>query len=82
MACGCPVVSNKGKNVEWLLSDSNSILAEPTVENLSQAILNLLNDDEKRNKLIEDGIKYSEATSWEVEAGKMCRIIDDIYEQK
>ena len=82
MACGCPVVSNKGENVEWLLNENNSILAEPTVENLSQAILNLLNDDEKRNKLIEDGIKYSETTSWEVEAGKVCRIIDDIYERK
>ena len=79
MACGCPVVSNKGKNVEWLLNESNSILAEPTVENLSQAILNLLNDDEKRKRLIENGIKYSETTSWEDEAKKVCKLIDNIY---
>jgi nucleoside-diphosphate-sugar epimerase/glycosyltransferase involved in cell wall biosynthesis len=36
-ACGCPVVSNRGPNIEWLLNDSNAVLAEPTVESITDA---------------------------------------------
>jgi len=46
MACGCAVVSNSGKNVEWLLNDEIAKLASPTPEALASAIVELLEDEE------------------------------------
>src|SRR6266699_6740302 len=34
MACGCPVVSNTGQNVEWLLNDKICQLAQPSPQPL------------------------------------------------
>ena len=77
MACGCPVVSNNGANVEWLLNDSNAVLADPTPEALGDAIISLLQDDDKRMQLAEDGLKFAATTSWDVETSKVA----DFFEQ-
>ncbi len=72
MACGCPVVSNRGPNVEWLLRDGeNALLADPTPESLAQAVIRVLEDDRLRQRLREGGLASTAATDWMAEAVKI-----------
>jgi len=78
MACGCPVVSNKGDNVEWLLNSENAVLVEPTVDALSDALVKLLEDEEKRQKFIQAGLEFVNKTNWETEAQKVSDFFNEI----
>lgn len=78
MACGCPVVSNRGANVEWLLNDGNAVLADATPEALSEALVSLLQDESRRKQLAEASILFAASTSWDAEAGKVASVFDDL----
>jgi O-antigen biosynthesis protein len=71
MACGCCVVSNKGRNVEWLLDKQNSILSESDPESLANAIVEILGNSERRIALCAKAKSAAEATSWEDNALKL-----------
>lgn len=76
MACGCPVVSNKGSNVEWLLNDNNSVLVEPTIQALSDALVDLLENKQRRRQLSEAGLEFAQTTNWAIECDKVAKIFD------
>ncbi len=78
MACGCPVISNKGANVEWLLSDTNAELAEPTPEGLADGLLNVLTNEDRSRQLRENGLAAAKSTSWMDEARKVAQFIQDL----
>jgi glycosyltransferase involved in cell wall biosynthesis len=81
MACGCPVISNSGANVEWLLKDgANAALANPTVADLSSAIDRILNDEGYRSRLTEQALDYCSATSWDNEIKQFVGAIEEFYE--
>jgi O-antigen biosynthesis protein len=75
MASGCPVVSNRGPNVEWLLNEQNCVLADPEPQALANAIVDLLNDPERLHTLRLKGIELAETTSWELEAQRLASIL-------
>jgi glycosyltransferase involved in cell wall biosynthesis len=64
MACGCAVVSNSGPNVEWLLSDETTQLANPTPEALADAILALLSNEQLRSRKAAAGLALAQRTDW------------------
>jgi glycosyltransferase involved in cell wall biosynthesis len=76
MACGCAVVSNRGKNVEWLLSDETTQLASPTPRALADAILLLLNDRQLRSQKAAAGLALAEGTDWASEVRKIEAAFD------
>jgi len=78
MACGCPVVSNRGANTEWLLNEDNAVLADATPEALSEALISLLRDEDRRKRLVEASMHFATSTSWDVEAGKVAGFFDDL----
>lgn len=78
MACGCPVVSNRGPNTEWLLNENNSVLADETPEALGEALVVLLQDDNKRKKLAEAGLSFAAETSWDSEARRVSGFFEDL----
>ncbi|MDX1606120.1 MAG: glycosyltransferase family 4 protein [Candidatus Competibacterales bacterium] len=72
MACGCPVVSNRGPNVEWQLQhETNALLAETTPEALAAALVRMLEDDDLRARLRHNGLAFARATDWETEARRI-----------
>ena len=71
MACGCPVVSNTGPNVEWLLSEDLIQLARPAPQSLANAILRLLEDRELHRRMVTAGLTFAQQTSWELEIKKI-----------
>lgn len=78
MACGVPVVSNRAPFTEWLLNEENSVLAEPTIESLTQAILSVLNDANLASRLKKSGLDFSSQTSWDLEAVKLAKALEKI----
>jgi len=64
MACGCAVVSNRGRNVEWLLTDEIAQLANATPESLAEAILRILNNEELRSRKVAAGLAFAQRTDW------------------
>lgn len=71
MACGCAVVSNAGRNVEWLLTDELIQLAHPNPQCLAEAILELLEDDQLRQRKVAAGWAFAERTDWATEIRKI-----------
>ena len=82
MACGCPVVSNRGANVEWLLDDSNSLLCDATPTALAEGMLAVLDDAGMRARLAEAGQTFANSTSWEAEGQKLAGILAAIGDGK
>ncbi|GAB6067977.1 hypothetical protein JCM13664_12960 [Methylothermus subterraneus] len=79
MACGCPVVSNRGPNVEWLLRDGeNALLADPTPEGLAQAVIQVLEDDRLHRRLREGGLVSAASTDWMAEAVKIDAFLKEL----
>ncbi len=79
MACGCPVVSNRGPNVEWLLKDGlNAVLADPTVPALAAALVGLLEDKALHREIVERGLAFARATDWAREAASVQGYLEGI----
>jgi glycosyltransferase involved in cell wall biosynthesis len=64
MGCDCPVVSNTGPNVEWLLTEKATQLANSDPEALADAIISLLENEELRAQKIAAGRDLAQSTDW------------------
>jgi len=72
MACGCPVVSNRGANVEWLLQDGiNALLTDPNPGAIADAVVRLLESPVLHRRIAEQGLEFARATDWAKEAAKV-----------
>jgi len=75
MACGTPVVSNRGPFTEWLLNDRNACLAPPTVEDLATAVCEVLENPKEQERLRQGGLEAAAQTSWLSEVERMATIL-------
>lgn len=82
MACGCPVVSNRGENVEWLLNDNNAVLSDFDLDEFAEKIFLLLTNKELWKKKRKAGIEFVKESSWKNEAEKMSAILKKCKEKK
>jgi len=65
MASGCAVVSNRGDCVEWLLNDEVALLTDPTLEALTDALCDLLQDDQARLAQCQRATAFARQQHWE-----------------
>lgn len=82
MACGVPVVSNRGENVEWLLNDKVCAFVENDINSIVQCLTALLDDKTQRMKLSEAGLAYARATSWEQEGKAFVEHFKELSKDK
>jgi glycosyltransferase involved in cell wall biosynthesis len=75
MACGCPVVSNGGANVEWLLNSENSLLVAATPEAIVDGLSLVLTDSNLHQRLSTGGMRAAVASSWQFESDRVSEII-------
>ena len=74
MASGMAVVANENSALRLLLrSTENSLVVEPTVTSVAEAISCLVRDADRRNALASEGLKTAEQTRWNTE-------IEGVYE--
>lgn len=77
MACGCPVVSNKGPHVEWYCVDGyNSVLSDPVPSEVLKKLEELILNPDLRRRVIEGGLETSRRTTWEKEIDKVFAYLD------
>lgn len=77
MACKCPVVSNSGPNVEWLLEDGvNASLVDADVGSLASALDRILNDQTYRDQLVENASEFCGKTSWSNEIDRFVKTVE------
>jgi glycosyltransferase involved in cell wall biosynthesis len=74
MASGMAVVANENSALKLLLRNmENSLVAEPTVTSVAEAISSLVRDADRRNAVASEGLKTAQQTCWNTE-------IEDVYE--
>lgn len=78
MACETPLVSNRGENAEWLLNDQNCLLADLSVEAMTDALQQLLENKELRDRIVAGGKETVKNTSWDKEAGRIAEALIDL----
>jgi O-antigen biosynthesis protein len=82
MASGVPVISNKGPNVEWLLNENICVFSESSIEGISEAIIQLIDDEERRISLRNKALDFVKTTSWEFEGKKFVDIFQGFLKDK
>jgi O-antigen biosynthesis protein len=74
MASGMAVVANENSAVRRVLRNGeNSLVVEPTVTSVTEAISCLVRDADRRSALASEGLKTAEQTCWNTE-------IEEVYE--
>ena len=74
MASGMAVVANENSALRLLLRNmENSLLVEPTVTSVAEAISCLVRDADRRNAIASEGLRPTEQTRWNTE-------IEGVYE--
>ncbi|MDB5812134.1 MAG: glycosyl transferase group 1 [Betaproteobacteria bacterium] len=82
MACGVPVISNRGPNTEWLLSDACCCMVRPRIPEVTEALCRLLENDPERIALRAAGLRKAQSTSWDEEADKMASILEMLAQRQ
>lgn len=73
MACGTPVITNSGPNVEWLLGENNSIICDHTPSALAKGVLDFFElPAEQRVIMSRNCVQYASSTDWNNEVEKMA----------
>ena len=79
MACGCIVVSNRAPNTEWLLNDENSVMpSSSSPRSIADAIIDVLENTQKRTELSRAAKDFASLTSWEAEGEKMALALREL----
>jgi glycosyltransferase involved in cell wall biosynthesis len=77
-ACGCPVVLNDGPQSNWLLSKSQATYCDMSVESISVAVIDNLQNPGKAKKLAKAAFEYTQKSSWEKEADKVSGFLTSL----
>ncbi|WP_426619375.1 glycosyltransferase [Pseudomonas rustica] len=78
MACGVPVVSNRADCTEWLLNDDIAMLATPTVNDLAEALEQVLCSSTLREQIKKNAFAFTESASWSAEGDKMVEGLEHL----
>lgn len=82
MACGVPVISSNAASIPEVVGDAGILVHPKETEELYQAMFDIVTDDEKRNRLIEKGLKRSRQFSWEASAIKLRKVYQEMAGEK
>jgi glycosyltransferase involved in cell wall biosynthesis len=70
-ACGCPVVEVDVESTRAAYPPGAVLLAQPTVEGLTSALVQLLTDEPRRLAHVEAGLAYARSVTWESAAAEV-----------
>ena len=77
MACGVPVISNDGPQVEWFCENNvNSLVVPPYPSSIVNAVESLIADRALYEQLRDGGLEKVRQLSWESEANKISDFIN------
>lgn len=81
MACGTPVVTSNVSSLPEVAGDA-AVLVDPyNVDDIANAIYNVINDNELRESLIDKGLKRAKEFSWEKAAKETLEVFEEVYNE-
>ena len=78
MACGTPVISSKVSSLPEVIGDAGILINPNDVEELSNAILRVLINNELRAQLSEKGLKQASKFSWKRTTSKIVEVYNKV----
>jgi glycosyltransferase involved in cell wall biosynthesis len=79
MACGVPVITSDNSSLPEAVGSAALTVSAESVEQLTQAINDVLSDPKLRKKLVDEGFKQADKFVWQREAKKLLKIFEDIH---
>jgi len=76
MACGCPVVTSNVSSLPEVVGDAGILIDPYNVNEISNALLKLLTDENLREKYIAAGLEQCKKFSWENSANMLFSLIE------
>lgn len=76
MACGVPIVSNSGSNVEWLLNNQVARLGRPTPDDLARLLVEQIDLPEAARRAWSSRvIEFARRTSWDRHFDRLAGVL-------
>lgn len=76
--CGCPVIASNTSSIPEVVGDA-ALKIDPTdSQSIYLAMEKFLQDSDLRDELKEKGFKQAEKFSWEISAGELLKIIENV----
>jgi glycosyltransferase involved in cell wall biosynthesis len=82
MACGTPVITSNVSSLPEFASDAALLVNPENTDEIAQAIMRLLEDEQLRRELQEKGYERAKQYTWERSAKKMLHVYQQIYDGK
>ncbi|GLV57262.1 glycosyl transferase family 1 [Dictyobacter sp. S3.2.2.5] len=79
MACGAPVITSNTSSLPEVVGDAALQVDPHNIDELSHAMLRLLQDEQLRTDLRQKGYQRVQLYSWQASARKMLRIYEQLY---
>lgn len=78
MSCGTPVITSNSTSIPEVVQDAGILINPHSEQEITKAIITLLNTKELRDELISRGLKRSKEFSWKVTAEKTYEAYEKI----
>jgi glycosyltransferase involved in cell wall biosynthesis len=76
MQSGVPAITTRGSSMEEIADDAGYYVDPDAPEDISRLMVDVIRDEEKRNKNIQLGLKRAEAFSWDRTAASIWEVIE------
>lgn len=76
MACGVPIITSNVSSLPEVVQDAGYLIDPFSAEDLSEAMFEIINNSEKRERLIEKGLKRAKEFTWKGSA----ELLRSVYE--
>ncbi|MTK06422.1 MAG: glycosyltransferase family 4 protein [Hungatella sp.] len=76
MACGVPIITSNVSSLPEVVQDAGYLIDPFSAEDLSEAMFEIINNSEKREQLIEKGLKRAKEFTWKGSA----ELLRSVYE--
>ena len=78
MRCGAPVITSNTSSMPEVSGDAALLIDPYKPEEITQAIINLLNDNDLRKELSKKGLKRAQEFSWDAMAKDVLKIYEEL----
>ncbi len=82
MACGTPVITSNVSSLPEVVGDAAITVDPKNINELSEAISNVLSNEDLQNEIIQRGIERAKLFTWENAAIETVKVYEEVLEQK
>ena len=82
MACSCPVIVSNTSCIPEVCGEAAIYIDPSSIDSIAQAIVELIEDDNLRSKLIESGLSRVQGFTWEYSAREHISVFENVLAYK